>query len=179
MLSETFLDRPSYIFTRLTRKRSTLKELRRRAFRLATIYSLDNYYYDILSRFVHLIDDNLDFVDLLANFVFDLLPVKDILKLGIKREEEMKKLGDLIRNLDLSNKNQTMAFNNLEINEIYDKQIAQVTNLTLHRRSKLIYDMRSTSTLYYDIFLPFHDKNYVPTYTDCTSKWDLPSFSKY
>ena len=89
----------------------------------------------------------------------------------------MKKLGDLIHNLDLSNENQTMLFKkNDPIKQIYYEDFLSVSNFILHRRSKLINDLRSTSTLYYDVVLPFHDKNYNPTSIDCTQKRDLPMF---
>ena len=179
LLSGKFLNEPSNIYTRVTEKLDVLKELRRRAFRLATIYSSEDYYYDLLIRFVHLMDDNLDFVDLLRNYFWNVLPIKDHLKFGIKRNNEVEKLGDLIHNLDFSNENQIMAFHNFGINEIYRQRIIQVSSFTLHGRSKLINDFRSTSKLNYDIVLPFHDKNYDPTSTDCTIRWDLPYFYRY
>ena len=176
LISEKFLNDETNIYARFIYEVSILKELRRRAFRLATIYSLDKYYSDLLIRFIHLIEDNIDFVYLLENYFSNALPVKNNLKLGIKRNNEVEKFGDLIHNLDFSNANQMMALDNLSIDVLYKKEILKVSDFTLHRRSRLIYDLRSTSTLYYDIVLPFHDKNYVPTSTDCTSRLDLPSF---
>ena len=104
-------------------------------------------------------------------------PYKSNSKFGIKKEEEMKKLGDLMRNLDIANENQTLVFNNISIDKIYDnEEIVKVSNFTSNRYSKLIYDFRSTITLYYDVVLPFHNKNYDGNSTDCTSIRDLPDF---
>ena len=175
VLSENFLNGPSIIGHVFLAEMIDLANLRDRASILATIYSLDNYYYDILSRFAHLINDNIDFVKLLENYFKHTLPAKDELKLGIKREEEMKKLGNLIRSLDVSNENQTMVFHNFPISEIYDKKIVKASNFTSNR-PKLINDFRSTITLNYDVVLPFHDKNYDPTSTDCTRSRMLPNF---
>ena len=101
-------------------------------------------------------------------------PNYSILKFGIKNIVEVNKHRDLIRNLDVSNENQTMAFHNIPPEDAYREEIVSVSNFTLNRHSKLIYDFRSTSTLYYDVVLPFHDKNYDEIY--CTHRWELPGF---
>ena len=140
--------------------------------------SLSTPHYDeLLNPILDLIDNSIDFNDLLRDYYLSDLPTKDHLKFGIKKGEEMRKLDDLIRNLDVSNENQKMVFDNLKIDEIYKKSIVKPYNFTLHKRSKLIFDFRSTSTLHYDVVLPFHDKNYDPT--DCTRAEDLPWFFKY
>ena len=175
LLSETNLNNRKFIFETLDDRENVLKELRTRLVNLKDRYPTENYD-NLLNPNTDLIKDAIDFVDFLQSSFYNHFPRKDHLKLGIKMDEEMKKLGDLIRNLDVSNEAQTMVFHNISIGEIYHKQIALVSNFTLNRRSKLIYDFRSTSTLYYDVVLPFHDKNYDATSTDCTSKWDLPEF---
>lgn len=73
------------------------------------------------------------------------------LKSEFTKEEEVKQLSDLIRNLDLANENQLMSLQNIPIDYVYPKQIVSVSNFNLDRYSKLIYDFRSTSILYYDI----------------------------
>ena len=135
----------------------------------------DRYHYK-LTPILDVISENIDFTYFLISCFLNKLPTEDNVRSGFKREVEMKNLDDLIRNLDTSNENQTMAFNNLKIEEIYKQKIVKVSNFTLNRYSKLIFDFRSTITLYYDIFLPFHDKNYVGDLDDCTHIRELPSF---
>ena len=175
LLSEKFLNDRNNMLFKLVNKLTTLGALGERVSDLKERYSTD-YYDKLLNQVEHLMDASKDLASLIWYYIWDEFPLIDLLNVGIKKEEEIKKLGDLIRNLDVSNENQTMAFHNISIDEIYNKTIVQVSNFTLHRRSKLINDLRSTSTLYYDIVLPFNDKNYDPTSTDCTSKWDLPTF---
>ena len=150
---------------------NVLKELQTRATNLN-----DRYHYKLLSTILVLMEDDIDFIELLSDYYWDDFPFKYNLKKSEFKNKEMKKLGDLIRNLDLSDENQTMAFNNVPIDEIYDKRIVKASNFTLNRPSNLNYDFRSTITLYYDIVLPFHDKNYDPTSTDCAHYRDLPTF---
>ena len=171
MLSEDYMNDDSYVFISLLKTHKVLIGLYNRTENLT-----HRYHYKALSSILDLMKNDVDFVTVLLGYIWDILPTMDLLKLGIKKEEEMNKLGDLIRNLDVSNKNQTMAFNNVKIDEIYKKSIVKPYNFTLNRRSKLINDFRSTSTLYYDVVLPFNDKNYDPTSTDCRASRDLPFF---
>ena len=164
LLSEKYLNNRSAIVSRLVDKSGVLQSLVGRAMNLWT-----RYHYKSLYPFLNLMFDGLDFLDILWYCFHDQLPIKNVLRFGIKREEEMKKLGDLIPNLDLSNENQTMAFHNISIQQVYPKTIISVSNFTLNRHSELIYDFRSTSTLYYDLVLPFHNKNYDETSKDCTT----------
>ena len=177
LLSEKYLNERSFIFSRLYDTRFILKELYIRFTNLKDrYYSDDRYKY--LNPIAALIRENIEFVDLLRSYFQHRFPYIDHLKFGIKREEEAKKLDDLIRNLDLSNENQTMVFHKIPTEDIYDREkILLVSNFTLNRYSKLIYDFRSTITMNYDIVLPFHDKNYDPTLIDCTSARNLPFFS--
>ena len=176
LLSEKYLNNNVGILDRLVKTRLFLQHLRTRVQNLNDRYS--NEYYDkLLHPIADLISDNIEFVlELFWNYTDEKLPDKDHLRFGIKKDEEIRKLGDLIRNLDVSNENQTMAFKGVNINEVYRQQIIKISNFTLNRRSKLINDLRSTITLYYDVVLPFHDKNYDENKTDCTQRWDLPRF---
>ena len=175
LLSEKNLNNRTGIVFRLYSSMLILNKLKTRVFKLKNRYSTD-YYNRLLNPIQDLITENIRFIYLLIGYFDTKFPYMDDLKSRIKKEKEMKKLGDLIRNLDLSNENQIMAFNNLKIEGIYNQKIVQVSNFTLNRHSKLIYDFRSTSTLYYDVVLPFHDKNYDGTSADCTIRWDLPGF---
>ena len=177
LLSEKYFNERSIvpITYRLDDTRLILSKLKDRLVNL-WIRNYTDHYNKLLKPIKDLIQGNIYFVYLLSFYYFGELPNQDNLNSGIKKEEEMKKLGDLIRNLNASNKNQTMAFNNISIEEIYEKQIVKVSNFTLNRYSKLTKDLRSTSTLYYDVVLPFHNKNYDPTSTDCKQKQDLPMF---
>ena len=174
LLDEENLNDRTDIKTSLIHTKKLLRQLESRFDDLKNRYPTDHYY-KLLNPIADLLDDDLDLVYLLWNYFLDYFPDFNLLKTGFKRDDEVKRLGDLIRNLDLSNANQTMAFNNIAIDDIYNKTIVQVSNFTLHRPSKLKYDLRSTSTLYYDVVLPFHDKNYVNS-TDCTRAKDLPKF---
>ena len=146
---------------------------------LRTHYETDNHYNNLLKPIEDLIGNSIMFSHLLKDYFLDVFPTEDYIKVGIKKEEEMKKLNDLILNLDLSNESQTMVFHNFPIDKVYKHRIVSVSKFTLNRRSKLIYDFRSISTLYYDVLLPFHNKNYDPTSINCTSRSDLPSFLEY
>ena len=168
------MNKSTAILDRLTQTKNVLKKLLFRIGNLNGRYFTD-YYDRLLNPILDLMDDNLDFVDLLWDYFWNELPNKDHLKFGIKKGEEVKKLSDLFLNLNVSNENQTLAF---KFDEIYNKRIVSVSNFTLNRPSKLIYDFRSTSTLYYDVVLPFHDKNYDENSTDCTTSLDLPYFFK-
>ena len=164
------------ISKKLNHEINLLQDLHFRVGKLIVRYSSDHYI-KLLNPIADLIQENIDFAYILLNDYFkDKFPRRDHLKSGIKKEGEMKKLENLIRNLDLSNENQTMVFNNLKIEEIYEKRIIIVTNFTLHRTSKLLKDLRSTSTLYYDVVLPFHDKNYDRNSNDSINVWFLPFF---
>ena len=175
LLSEKYLNNHTDIKSKLTHTRNTLENLWIRFRNLKNRYSTDQYD-ELLNPIEALLHEESVFPYLFWSFFKDYFPGMDLLKLGIKREEEMKKLGDLIHNLDLSNENQTMAFHKFPINEVHQQGIVKVSNFTLHRRSKLINDLRSTSTLYYDVVFPFNDKNYDETSTDCTHVQDLPWF---
>ena len=175
MLSEKYLNERSDILSKLHERERVLGNLGFKFDNLKKRYSTE-YYDNLLLPISNLIHKNYYFPYLLRSYYFSDKFSLIINVFGIKMEEEVKKLGDLIHNLDLSNENQIMAFHNLEINEIYEKSILSVSRFTLNRRSKLIYDFRSTSTLYYDVVLPFHDKNYDPSSTDCTRTQDLPKF---
>ena len=176
LLSEKNLNNPTDIILRLDDTKEDLLKLYTRFDNLKKHYSTEHYN-KLLNPIAELIGDDIDFVYILWNYFSNYFPDIDNLKSGFKRDEEVKKLGDSIRNLDLSNKSQTMAFYNISIDEIFEQEIVQVSNFTLNRSFKLINDLRSTSTLYYDVVLPFHDKNYVNS-TDCTHHWDLPEFYK-
>ena len=175
MLSERTLNGRAPNVIKNSNTKSVLYALWRRVNDLKSCLSTP-YYDELLNPILNLINDNIDFNDLLRNYYWSDLPTKDYLKFGIKKEEEMKKLDDLIRNLDVSNENQKMVFENLKIDKIYKKDIVKVSNFTLNRRSKLMFDFKSTSTLHYDVVLPFNDKNYDPTSTDCTHQQELPLF---
>ena len=173
LLSEKNLNIRTDIFTRLSHLEDVLDELDTRYDELRDRYLLG---FPSLYRVSKIMDNTTSFVHyVLRAFFWSLFPYRYD-QLNIKRKNEIEKLGDLIRNLDLSNESQIMVFNNFKIDdeEIYGKKIVQVSNFTLHRRSKLVYDFRSTSTMYYDIVLPFHDKNYDPRTKDCTRAKDLP-----
>ena len=175
MLSQTYFDRDDDVYLiRLFDTQSVLKELQTRFANLKKRYSTV-YLNQLLDPIDDLMRDNLDFTYLLLRYFDDGYPLRSYLKFGIKKEEEMKKLEAVLRNLDLSNENQAMAFHNISVDEIYEKSILSVSNFTLNRHSKLIYDFRSTTTLYYDIVLPFHDKNYDEK-LDCKRKFHLPDF---
>ena len=133
-------------------------------------------YTTLLDPISDLITDDIKFANLLKGYYNSKFPQYGVSRFGIDEEEEFKKLGNLIRNLDLSNENQTMAFHNDHIDDIYGKMIVLPSNITLNTHSKLIFDPKSTSTLYYDVVLPFNDKNYKPNSPDCTSKNLLPLF---
>ena len=171
LLSEKNLNERNYLQLRLYRTKAVLEELEYRVFNLNY-----RYHYKSLSSIVDLISQNIVFINLLKSYDKNGFPQVNHLKSGIEKLEEMKKLGDLIRNLDLSNENLTMAFHNLKIDEVYKSRIVKVSKFTLNRRSKLFYDFRSTITMYYDIFLPFHDKNYDETSTNCTNIHGVPLF---
>ena len=177
LLSEKYLYNQTAFSTKFHRKAWSLQELYLRIIRLRIRYSKNYYINNSLTSIMKTMADDIDFTYTLWDYYSNHFPTKDVLKFGIKKEMEMKILSDLIRNLDVSNKSQVMAFHNDNIDEIYKKGIVLVSNFTLHRRSKLIYDFRSTSTLYYEIVLPFHDKNYDGNSADCSNFWELPSFS--
>ena len=165
------MNKRSDIFSRLDDSLDVLNQLRSMLTNLN-----DQYKYKSLSSILDLMKNDIDFFNLIIGYLYDQFPKKDYLKFGIKKEEEVKKLGDLIRNLDLSDENQTMAFKNIAIYEIFQQEIVKVTKFTLNGTSKLINNLRSTNTMYYDVVLPFHDKNYDPTSTECTRAINLPSF---
>ena len=175
LLSERYLNECPDIYYRLSDKVVVIRKLVRRVFKLRNTYSKKYPFNEQLTEFVNLMIDSIYFVNLLRNYFANQLP-NTILKPDIKREEEMQKLDDLIRNLDISNENQTIAFNNVKLDEIYDTAILTVHNFTMNRYSRLIYDFRSTITMNYVIVLPFHNKNYDPTSTDCTRSRMLPNF---
>ena len=176
LLSERYLNgRRS---SRLIIMRRVLEELYTRFGNLKDRYTTD-YRDKLLNPIKDLMANSIDFVKLLKSYDNQRFPYTDYLKFGIERAEEVKKLRALIRGLRyirLPNENYKMAFHNVPFNKIYDEGIVQVSNFTLNRRSKLFYDLRSTSTLYYDVVLPFHNKDYDPTSTECTIGWDLPFF---
>ena len=162
------------ILPKLIKTKSVLQEYWNKT---SNLYN--RFLYGQLKSSSEIIGNNTEFIDLLITYYSDHFTDKDYIKFGIQKEREVKKLGDLLDNLDELNKNQTIAFHNnmpTFVDIIYLKEIVSVSNLTLNRRSKLIYDFRSTSTMYYDIVLPFNDKNYDETSTDCTSASDLPLF---
>lgn len=130
--------------------------------------------YKSLGSILDKIQKNMKFTDFLMEYFSNKLPTEDYIKFGFKKEAEMKKLGDLIRNLDISNDSQTIAYHNLSIGEIYEKRFVLVSNFTLHTHFYQVPTYAATSTLYYDIILPFHNKNYDSTSKDCTSRSRLP-----
>ena len=175
LLSEKYLNNNTDIVFRLYNSTWALNNLYSRFLTLKNRYSVD-YYNRLLNPIADLIGENIDFFYLLIDYFENRFPLSDNSKSGIERKEEMKKLSDLTRNLDVSNKNQTMVLNNLSIDEIYSKRIVQVSNVTLHKIFKLVKDFRSRSTLHYDVVLPFNDKNYDANSTDCTRAKDLTWF---
>ena len=131
----------------------------------------------LLNSIQNTMRQTMDFVDVLEYyFKYNKLPQMSISKFGIKKEEEMDKLGALIRNPSLSNENQTMVFNNVKIEEVYYEGIVQVSNFTLNKDSEPNNVLKSTSTLYYNVVLPFNNKNYPTTYPICTKTSHLPKF---
>ena len=179
IISEKFWNNRTGISRRLYNTSSNLQDLIVRVAYLMHLYPTD-YHNKSLIPILNLMEDDTDFFDTLWDYAFTKLPRQDALKVGIKKEEEMKKLGDLISTCNLNlgtNENQTMVFDHLKIDEIYDRSIVQVSKFTLNRPSKPNNDFKSTSTLYYTIFLPFHDKNYDANSTDCAHYWEIPNFS--
>ena len=162
------------ITSRLVDKEKALGNLAVRIVNLKDRYSTDHYD-KLLNPILDLMRDDFFFIGLLSGYFNNQFPLGDDLKSGIKIDREMDKLNDLIRNLDVSNVNQTMAFHKVRTYNIYYKKIVSVSNFTLNRSSKLINDLRSTSTLY-DVVLPFHNKNYDGTSTVCKRVQDLPGF---
>ena len=158
------------ILPKLIKTKSVLQEYWNKTSKL-----YNSFLYPKLKSSSEIIGNNTEFIDLLITYYSDHFTDRDYIQFGIQKEREVKKLRDLLDNLDELNKNQTMAFHNNTLNVIYLNEIVSVSNFTLNRRSKLIYDLRSTSTLYYDVVLPFNDKNYE-TSTDCTRASDLPLF---
>ena len=178
LLSESYWNNHTAIGSRITRTQLNLPPLYFRFINLRELYT--GVYYDKpLESIENLIMDGRIFVNLLADYIYHNQFPSGNLRFGIKKWEEIEKLRDLLRSLDLSNEYQTMALNDYKIDEIYEKRIVLISNLTLNRRSKLNNDLRSTSTLYYDVVLPFHDRNYDENSTDCTQKQDLPMFFSY
>ena len=114
-------------------------------------------------------------VELLSDYYSEHLPSKKYDKLNVTKQSELTKLNDLVRGFELS-EDETFAFQDDLISQVYSKRIVKVKKFVFHRHSKLIYDLRSTSTLYYDIILPFNVGSYDPTSTNCTSKHFLPFF---
>ena len=175
LLSEANLNDPTDIFTRLAHITSVLRELDTRFAKLDERYlgtSISWSIYGVLkimrntTHFVHYV---------LRCLFWSQFPYSGDFS-SIETMNEIEKLEDLLRDLDLSNENQTIAFHNYKIKKTFEQNIVKVSNFTLNRYSKLIYDFRSTSTMYYDVVLPFHDKNYDETSTDCTRARDLPTF---
>ena len=176
LLSEKKLNERRFISSSINYARRVLINLSVRFDLLKITYSTD-YYNKLLNPISDLINDAVDFTHLLNGyFVYDQFPDKDSLKFGIKKQNEVKKLKDLILNLNVSNENQTLAFHDDKISQIYISKLVSVSNFTLNRSSKLINDFSSTSTLYYDVVLPFNNKNYDEIH--CTPYWDLPDFFK-
>ena len=175
MLSEKYLNNRIDISSNRNYMISVLEDLRSRVGKLL-IHHPSERYFKSLFPIISLIQENIYFTNILRGYFRNEFPFGNHVLSGINKENEMKKLEDLIRNLDVSNKNQTMAFNGTKIYEIYEKSIVQVSNFTLHRTSKLSDDLSSTSTLYYDIVLPFHNKNYDANSTDCKPWFELPWF---
>ena len=168
LLSEYYLNNPTDIIYRLGLTKIALQDLWVKVDKLNSRYN-----YKPLSSILNKIDKNIDFVGLLWSYFANRFPSTYNSTYG---DEEFKKLGNLIRNLDVSNENQMMAFHNLPIGEIYHQQIVLVSNFTLNRDSKQPSAFKITSTLYYDVVLPFLDKNYDESSTDCTQKRNLPLF---
>lgn len=145
----------------------TLNGLYTRVNNLKKRYS--NEHFDkLLNPIEDLIKENIGFTGLLMSHFKNILPRVDDAKSGIKRLEEAKTLSYLIQNLDLSNQNQTLVFRNHRIDEIYNEEIVQVSNVTITRFLK--------PTLHYDVLLPFSNKNYDPFTKDCTDRFFLPMF---
>ena len=167
-----------YIISELESTQRVLDYWRDRVINLKNRYSTDHYD-GLLNPIADLMAENIDFINDLWDYYRDVFPIRSKFDSAIKREEEMKKLNDLISNLDVSNENQTMVLQHIPVQQAYNEGIVSVLNFTLHRHSKRINDLRSTSTLYYDVVLPFHNKNYDPTSTDCTSGRDLPYLYKH
>jgi len=96
----------------------------------------------------------------------------------IGKKELKLKLKSIIENLNVT-ENQTSAFIDVPIYEIYEKQIVK-PKFTFFRLSKLSYDFRSTGQLELDIVLPFEDKIYNKINNDvkidCLKAKDLPKF---
>ena len=163
MLSESYLNNSTDILRRLYNTQNVLGEL------YYKMYNLNyGYKYKSLSSILDKLTDNMDFVGVIQDYFNGFFPRMNHYKLGIKIWEEKKKLENIISNLDLSNENQTMALNNLKIDEIYEKRIVNVSNFTINGHSKI--------TLYYDVILPFHDKNYDEITLHCTHQRDLAVF---
>ena len=185
LLSEKYLNNRTDIESRLKYTILILNQLLIRVNNLKELFNgIDNlegpysriYYIKSLKSIADLMKDDYFFCYLLLDYFSGGFPNYSILKFGIKQNVEVNKLRDLIRNLEVSNENQTMAFHSIPPGDAYREEIVSVSNFTLNRHSKLIYDFRSTSTLYYDVVLPFHDKNYDENKTDCTHRWELPGF---
>ena len=165
------------IRSKLTQSRNVLEYLWLRFRSLKNRYSSAQYD-KLLNPIEALMNEETVFPYLFWFYFKDYFPSKEIVRSRINRSEEVKNFGDLIRNLE-SNENQTMALRHQTIDEIYHHGIVKVSNFTLNRHSKLINDFRSTSTLYYDVILPFNDKNYDGNSANCTRLQDLPWFFKY
>ena len=177
LLSEKYLNNFSpIIFSKFTAPRKVVNELYTRLINLMNRHST-NYYDNLLNPIADLMRKNLDFIDLLDGyFNKNQFPQMSISKFGIKEEKEAKKLSNLISNEDLSNENQTMVFQNIPIQQVYREAIVVVSNFTLNRSSEPNNNLRSTSTLYYNVVLPFQNSRYPETYPRCTSQFNLPPF---
>ena len=152
-----------------------LEELFSRFLNLKKRYSTDQYD-KLLNPIADLMGAEKVFPNLFWSYFNGFFKSMEISEFKIKKEIEVKKLGDLISNLNLSDESQTMVFHNLSIDVIYEQGIVKPYNFRLNSRSKIIYDFRSTSYLFYYVVLPFYDKYYDPTSTDCTRAEDLPWF---
>ena len=165
---------PRVVFNELYARLNNLKNNHMKS---SNVYR-NQYRISALTAIQKIMRQTLDFIEVLEDF-FELydLPQMTISRFGIKEEKEMEKLSALIHNQSLSNENQTMVFDNVKIDHVYEEGIVVASNFTLNRDSSEPNNvLKSTGALYYKVVLPFHNKNYPTTYPRCTSTYHLPRF---
>ena len=74
-----------------------------------------------------------------------------------------------------ANESQTAAFQFDLITDVYKKQIVRMGKFVFHKKSKIVFDLRSTGTVNFEIVIPFEDTE-LKAGKDCVSTADLPEF---
>ena len=93
---------------------------------------------------------------------------------GTYKDGHYEMFENLINKLEIE-KNQTMAFENYFLSEVFEKQIISKPTLKLNRFSKVIQNFKTNGTFTFFLALPFYNSNYLGN-GPCIFASSLPKF---